>query len=162
MSIIISLIIIFLVKLFDNILSTSKTLLIQKNKAILAGLAVFISQVIFYKLIDAVEDNGELTIYIISIASGLGTILAMYINNKLSKDRMFVNIVMCDNKKKMKELRDYLKDHKITNLTTDGYTKDWKKTLAITAYCETKEESKLLDEFINNSDVKMKRIIQKK
>lgn len=40
----------------------------------------------------------------------------------------------------MKEFRDWLKEHKITNLTTDGYTKDWKKTLAITAYAETKKK----------------------
>ena len=61
----------------------------------------------------------------------------------------------------MMEVRDWLKENKITNLTTDGYTKDWKKTLAITAYAETKEQSKLIDEYIKNSDVKFKRIIEK-
>ena len=74
---------------------------------------------------------------------------------------MYVNIIMCDNRKVMKELRDYLKANKITNLTTDGYTKEWKKTLAITAYLETKEQSRLLDKYIDESDVKFKRIIQK-
>ena len=59
----------------------------------------------------------------------------------------------------MMEFRDWLKENKITNLTTD--TKDWKKTLAITAYAETKEQSKLIDEYIKNSDVKFKRIIEK-
>jgi hypothetical protein len=58
------------------------------------------------------------------------------------------------------ELRDFLKEHKITNLATIGCTKDWKKTLAVTAYSETKAQSKLIDEFINNSGVKFKRIIQ--
>lgn len=161
-SFILNLVIIFLVKVIDNILSTSKTLLVQKNKAFLAGLTVVISQIIFYKLIDAVtESDSDLTIYIISLASGLGTLLAIWINNRFSKERMYVNIIMCDNKKIMKELRDYLKENKITNLTTDGYTKEWKKTLAITAYAETKKQSKLLDDYINNSNVKFKRIIQK-
>lgn len=161
-SFIINLVIIFLIKVLDNILSTSKTILVQKNKAFLAGLTVVISQIIFYKLIDAVADSGtDLTIYIIALASGLGTLLAIWISNRFSKDRMYVNIIMCDNKKFMKELRDYLKENKITNLTTDGYTKDWKKTLAITAYVETKEQSRLLDEILTKSDVKIKRIIQK-
>lgn len=156
-----STIIVFLVKVLDNILSTTKTILIQKNKPLIASISVFISQVIFYKLIDAVSDGGDFTMYIVSIASGIGTYLALYLSNKFSKERVYVNVILNDNKEIMKELRDFLKDHKITNLATDGYTKDWKKTLAITAYAETKEESKLIDEFIKNSNSKFKRIIQK-
>ena len=100
-------------------------------------------------------------IYVIAVASGIGTLLALYISNRFSKDRVFVNIILNDDKNVMMEFRDWLKDNKITNLTTDGYTKDWKKTLAITAYAETKEQSKLIDEYIKNSDVKFKRIIEK-
>mgnify|MGYP000009363239 FL=1 len=100
-------------------------------------------------------------IYVIAVASGIGTLLALHISNKFSKDRVFVNIILNDDKKVMMEFRDWLKGNKITNLTTDGYTKDWKKTLAITAYAETKEQSKLIDEYIKNSDVKFKRIIEK-
>lgn len=160
-AIIFEFIIIFVVKVIDNILSTTKTILVQKNKGFIAGITVFISQIIFYKLINAVENTGEITIYIIAIASGIGTQLAIMISNKFSKDRMYVNIIMCDDKKVMMKLREFLKDNKITNLTTDGYTKEWKKTLAITAYAETKKQSKLLDEYINNSNTKFKRIIQK-
>ena len=153
--------IIFIIKVIDNVLSTAKTILVQKNKALLAGLTVFITQIIFYKLINAVADSGELTIYIIAIASGIGTQLAIIISNKFSKEKTFVNIIMCDDKEVMMNLRDYLKEHKITNLTTDGYTKNWEKTLAITAYAETKKQSKLLDKYIENSNIKFKRIIQK-
>lgn len=158
---VLELLLIFIIKVIDNVLSTAKTILIQKNKSFIAGLTVFISQIIFYKLIDAVADSGELMIYVIALASGVGTLLAILISNKFSKDRMYVNIIMCDDKKVMMKLRDYLKDNKITNLTTDGYTKEWKKTLAITAYVETKKQSKLLDEYIENSNTKFKRIIQK-
>ena len=79
---ILNLISVFIVKIIDNVLSTSKTLLIQKNKAVLAGISVVVSQIIFYKLIDAVTEGGDLTMYIISIASGFGTYLAIYISNK--------------------------------------------------------------------------------
>lgn len=153
-------ILIFIVKVLDNLLSTAKTILIQKNKAVLASISVIISQIIFYKLVNAVNNGGDTIIYLISFASALGTYLALIIDNKFSKDRVYVNIILNDDKKIMMEFRDFLKDHKITNLTTIGYTKDWKKTLAITAYAETKEQSRLIDKFIETSNTKFKRIIQ--
>ena len=100
-------------------------------------------------------------IYVIAIASGIGTYLALFISNKFSKDRTYVNVILNDNKEAMIELREWLKEHKITNLTTDGYTKDWQKTLAITAYAETKEQSKLIDNYLKESEYKFKRIIGK-
>ena len=100
-------------------------------------------------------------IYVISVASGVGTYLAIFISNKFSKERLYVNVLLSDDKDAMIDLRNFLQLNKITNLTTDGYTKDFKKTLAVTAYVETKEKSKLLDNYINNSNTKYKRIIQK-
>lgn len=159
---IINLVVVFVIKVIDNILGTSKTLLIQKNKSFLASLSVIISQVIFYKLIDVASNgDGDLMIYVIAVASGIGTYLALFISNKFSKDRTYVNVILNDNKDAMIELRDWLKEQKITNLTTDGYTKDWKKTLAITAYAETKEQSKLIDNYLRESEYKYKRIIGK-
>ena len=159
---IMNLLFLFIVKVIDNILGTSKTILIQKNKGVLAALSVVISQIIFYKLIDAVgNSDSDLTMYVIAIASGVGTYLAVKLNDKFSKERTFVNVILSDNKEAMEDLRAYLKEHKITNLATDAYTKDWNKTIAITAYAETKEESKLLDNYISNSNTKFKRVITK-
>ena len=148
------------VKIIDNILSTGKAILIQRNKAVLAGIFVAVSQIIFYKLIN-VAQNGKYMIYVISVASGVGTYLAIFISNKFSKERLYVNVLLSDDKDAMMDLRNFLQLNKITNLATDGYTKDFKKTLAVTAYVETKEKSKLLDNYINNSNTKYKRIIQK-
>ena len=86
---IINLVLIFIVKVIDNILGTSKTILIQKNKSFIASITVVVSQIIFYKLINVVDGNdGELMIYVIAVASGLGTLLALHISNKFSKDRV--------------------------------------------------------------------------
>ena len=159
-SFIINLLVIFVIKVIDNILSTSKTILVQKNKALLASITVVISNIIFYKLVNAASDGGNIVVYVISIASAIGTYLALKISDKFSKDRLYVNVIMNDDKRVMKEFRDFLKDNKITNLATIGYTKKWKKTLAITAYAETKHQSKLIDEYIKESNVKFKRIIQ--
>lgn len=159
-AIILNIIVVFIIKVFDNIIGTSKTLLIQKNKSVLASFTVVISQIIFYKLIDVVDNDGEYMIYVVAIASGLGTYLALLISNIFSKERTYVNVILSDNKQEMKKLRDFLRNNKITNLTTDAYTKDWKKTIAITAYAETKNDSKKIDEFISNSNNKFKRIIE--
>ena len=160
MNFFINILVVSFVKIIDNILSTGKAILIQRNKAVLAGMFVAVSQIIFYKLIN-VAQNGNYMIYVISVASGVGTYLAIFISNKFSKERLYVNVLLSDDKEAMMDLRNFLQLNKITNLTTDGYTKDFKKTLAVTAYVETKEKSKLLDNYINNSNTKYKRIIQK-
>ena len=160
MNFFINILVVSFVKIIDNILSTGKAILIQRNKAVFAGIFVAVSQIIFYKLIN-VAQNGKYMIYVISVASGVGTYLAIFISNKFSKERLYVNVLLSDDKDAMIDLRNFLQLNKITNLTTDGYTKDFKKTLAVTAYVETKEKSKLLDNYINNSNTKYKRIIQK-
>ena len=40
--------------------------------------------------------------------------------------------------------------------------KGWDKSIAITAYAETREQSRLIDEYIRNSNTKIKRIIHTK
>ena len=96
-----------------------------------------------------------------SVAVGAGILLAIKISDKFSKERMFVNVLLSHDKEAMMELRDFLGKHKITNLATEGFTKDWNKSIAIAAYAEIREQSRLIDEYIRNSDTK-KRIIQTK
>ena len=99
--IIINIIIVFFIKVFDNMLGTSKTILIQKNRSILASLTVIVSQVIFYKLINVVGGDQEYMIYVIAFASGVGTLLALVISNKFSKEKTYVNVILYDNKEEM-------------------------------------------------------------
>ena len=163
MEIILELLLLFSLKAVDNLLSTGKQILIQRHKPILASLSVVLSQIIFYRLIDKVSAyNGDLALYIVAVASGVGTLLAVKISDKFSKERTFVNVILSDDREAMVDLREFLKEHHITNLATDGYTKDWNKTIAITAYAETREQSRLIDQYIKDSSVKFKRIIQKK
>ena len=123
--IIIELVVLFLLKAVDNLLSTGKQILIQRHRPILASLSVVISQIIFYRLISKVSaSGGDLALYIVSIASGVGTLIAVKLSDKFSKERTFVNIILYDDIQAMIDLREFLMAHKITNLTTDGYTKD--------------------------------------
>ena len=122
-----------------------------------------LSQVIFNKLINEVSAfDGDLAIYIVAVASGAGTLLAVKISDRFSKDRIFVNVILSDDREAMVKLRNFLRDHHIINLAAEGFTKDWNKTIAITAYTETREQSRLIDRYIRESSTKFKRIIQKK
>lgn len=105
---------------------------------------------------------GDLAIYIVAVASGAGTLLAVKISDRFLKDRIFLNVILSDDREAMVKLRNFLRDHHIINLAAEGFTKDWNKTIAITAYAETREQSRLIDRYIRESSKKFKRIIQKK
>ena len=50
----------------------------------------------------------------------------------------------------------------ITNVASDSYTLDWnRKTLTVTAYAETKEQSRIINSYMENSVTKYKRVIHK-
>lgn len=157
------LLILFFAKVLDNSLSTAKTILVQHNKSIMAGIALGLSNFIYFCITkNIVESDGILSIIIVSIASGIGCCLAITFNNKFSKDRTYVNVIMSDNVEEMRNLRDFLAKNKITNVISDSYDINWNKTLSITAYAETKEQSKLIDTYIKNNSVKFKRLVQNK
>ena len=155
--------VLFLAKVFDNALSTAKTILIQRSRWLLAGVSVVLSDFIYFwltKKVVAADNNWA--ILIVAIAGGVGCSIACLVSERLSKDRTYVNVIMSDNLEAMKAFRDFLAEHHITNVAADTYTLDWKKkTISITAYPETKAENHLITEYIENSPLKFKRVIQK-
>ena len=155
--------ILFFAKMLDNMLGTAKTILVQRNRCLLAGIALALSNYIYFCITkNIITNDSELAIIAVSVASGVGCCLAIILNNRLSKDRTYVNVILSDNKEAMQQFRDYLAKHHITNVATDSYTLDWtKKTISITAYAETKEESRLINDYIENSPLKFKRVVQK-
>ena len=160
--VIIKMAVLFGAKVLDNALGTAKTILVQNNKSFLAGVSLALSNFIYFKLTkDVVMAEGNTELYIIAVASAVGCWLAIFFNNRLSKDKTYINVIMSDDMEEMKKLRDFLAENKITNVASDTYTRDWsRKTLTISAYAETKAQSILIDEYIRNSDTKFKRKIQ--
>ena len=155
--------ILFFAKMLDNALGTAKTILVQRNRCILAGIALALSNYIYFCITrNIVTTDSDLAIIVVSVASGVGCCLAMTLNNKLSKERTFVNVIMSDDLEAMKQFRDFLAKHRITNVAADSYTLDWSvKTITITAYAETKEESMLINRYIEESPLKFKRVVQR-
>lgn len=155
--------ILFLAKVLDNSLNTAKTILVQRNRCLLAGVALGLSNFIYLSITkDIVTSDSTLALVIVSIASGVGCCLAVALSNRFSKDRTYVNVILSDDKEAMKEFRDFLAENHITNVATDSYTLDWsRKSISITAYAQTKAQSRLIDEYIERSLLKCKRVIRK-
>lgn len=155
--------ILFLAKVLDNTLNTAKTILVQRNRCLLAGVALGLSNFIYLSITkDIVTSDSTLALVIVSIASGVGCCLAVVLSNRFSKDRTYVNVILSDDKEAMKEFRDFLAENHITNVATDSYTLDWsRKSISITAYAQTKAQSSLIDEYIERSLLKCKRVIRK-
>ena len=155
--------ILFLAKVLDNTLNTAKTILVQRNRCLLAGVALGLSNFIYLSITkDIVTSDSTLALVIVSIASGVGCCLAVALSNRFSKDRTYVNVILSDDKEAMKEFRDFLAENHITNVAPDSYTLDWsRKSISITAYAQTKAQSRLIDEYIERSLLKCKRVIRK-
>ena len=131
--IILELAVLFLLKAIDNLLSTGKQILIQRHRPILASLSVVVSQIIFYRLISEVSaSGGDLALYIVSIASGVGTLIAVKLSDRFSKERTFINVILSDDKEAscaslllangvpMKQIQEWL-GHSDFNTTANIY-----------------------------------------
>ena len=152
----------FFIKVLNNALSTTKTIFIQHSRWILAGMTVALSEFdALWITKSIVTTDSTPAMIVVAAAGGTGCILAGLASEKLSKERIYVNVIMSDNLEAMKALRDFLAKHHITNVAADSYTRDWnKKTITITAYPETKAQSRLINEYIAASNLKFKRLVQ--
>ena len=64
--------VLFLAKVFDNALNTTKTIMIQRSRWLLAGLSVVVSDFIYYWVIRrVVSADNNLAILTVAIAGGV-------------------------------------------------------------------------------------------
>lgn len=100
------LVILFFAKVLDNTLGTAKTIFVQRNRCVLAGVALGLSNFIYLSITkNIVTSDSSLALVVVSIASGVGCCLAVALSNRFSKDRTYVNVIMSDNKEAMQEFR---------------------------------------------------------
>lgn len=102
---IIYLAVMFIAKVIDNAINTTKTIMIQRSRWVLAGIAVILSDFIYFWIMrNVVTSDNMLTMLIVAVAGGVGCSIACFMNDKLSKDRTYVNVIMSDNLEAMKDL----------------------------------------------------------
>jgi uncharacterized protein YebE (UPF0316 family) len=123
---------------------------VHKNKAVAASLLIIVSQFLFYFVISkVVSENNLLVILAVSVASGIGSFVAFKINDKLSKEKLYLNIITSKHEEDMRELCEFLRINNIENIVTDSYRKDWTKSYAVQVFAITRVESRLIDHFLD-------------
>lgn len=150
-----------IVKILDNIILTVKTIATYKEQRILSSALVVISQLIFYLIIDQViNDSTILAIIIVSVSSGVGNLLAFLINDKFKRDTKWTFVVTSSDVEDIKTLCGYLADHKIKYIANDGYNRRGEHTINVMAFSKTKNDSRLIEDYLLNSASKyLKEII---
>ena len=149
-----------IIKVIDNIILTAKSLATYKGMKIISSILVIISQLLFYLVIDQViNDSTMLAIIIVSVSSGIGNYIAFMINDKFKKDDIWENIITSSNKEMLVELCTMLKKHKIKYLLFDTYNRSFIESYTVMIFSKTKAESKLVDEFLEQTDIKYLRMI---
>lgn len=150
-----------LIKVFDNIVLTAKSIATYKEQKILSSVLVIVSQLIFYLVIDQViEDNTLLAIVIVSISSGIGNYIAFEINSRFKKAAKWTFCIASSDLNDIQKLCHYLAEHNIKYIANDGYTRKGKHTINVIAFSKSKEESRLIEGFLKNTESKyLKEII---
>ena len=144
-----------IVKILDNVIITAKSIATFKEQKFLSSILVTISQLIFYLVIShVISDNTVLAIIIVSVASGIGNFLAFTINNKFKKDAKWTMVIASSNVEDIKGLCNYLVANKIKYIVNDGYTRKWERTINVIAFSKSKNESRLIEAYLKDSDSK--------
>lgn len=154
-------IILAIIKIFDNIILTAKSIATYKEQKILSSILVVISQLIFYLVIDQViEDNTILAIIIVSISSGVGNYFAFLINDKFKRAAKWSFVITSSNLNDIQNLCNYLAEQNIKYIASDGYTRKGEHTINVMAFSKSKDESRLIERFLENTKSKyLKEII---
>lgn len=71
----------FIAKVIDNAINTTKTIMIQRSRWVLAGIAVILSDFIYFWIMrNVVTSDNMLTMLIVAVAGGVGCSLASFMN----------------------------------------------------------------------------------
>lgn len=157
---ILGIILLGLVKVFDNVITTAKSISTYQNKKILTSILVIISQFMFYFIVKSIVSDGSIiSTSVVCICSGLGTYAAMGFNDHFKKDSTYTNILTCSSNDSIDELCQILLDNKIKYIPVDSYSRTNEKTKTVLVFAQTKYESKLIDKFLEKSETKYLRQI---
>ena len=149
-----------IVKIIDNVIMVLKSITTYKGQKILSSILVFISQLIFYLVIQqVVNDNTMLAIIVVSVSSGIGNYVGFLINDKFKRDDTWTNIITSSNKEMLIGLCTMLKEHKIKYLLFDTYNRKLEESFTVMIFSKTKAESKLIDDYLEQTNGKFLRMI---
>lgn len=144
-----------IIKILDNVIMTGKTIATYKNKKLLSSILVTISQLMFYTIIkQVISDNSALTIIVVSVASGIGNYVAFEIADRFKLDDKWQYHLTSSDREDVMCLCNYLVENNIKYLANHGLTRKGKETINVIAYSKTKEQSRLIENYLKNTKSK--------
>lgn len=142
-------ILLFFIKILDNIILTAKSILQYRGAKIVSSILVIVSQLLFYFLVSkVVEDDSIVTIVIVSVASGIGNLIAFPLLDKCKKDDKWQFHLTSSDKEDVLKLCDYLVENNIKYLANHGINRQGNETINIIAYSKTKDQSRLIEKYL--------------
>lgn len=149
-----------LIKILDNIILTAKSLSQYKGQKFVSSILVIISQLLFYLVIkEVINDNSLMAIIIVAVSSGIGNYIAFIINDKFKKDDVWENTITSSDKDFLVNLCTMLGEHKVKYLLYETLNRRFEQSYTVTAFTKTKAESRLIDEYLKNTNVRYLRMI---
>lgn len=139
----------FIVKIMDNGLGTFKTIYLNKEKYLLG--ALFSSLSTFFYLLGVVQvakDSGFISIVTMCVATFVGTYLPGIFLKKTERDKLYIFEITASSLKEGKEFADSLRELNIAVKTDTARDSDLNKVLSCKAYCNNKNESRIVKELI--------------
>lgn len=116
----------------------------------------------FYAVVkEVIADSSMFTILVVSISSGMGNYLAFPIVDKFTKDDKWYFYLTSSDKEDVERLCKYLAEHNIKYMANLGLTRCGDSTINITAFSKTKEESKMIDDYLCTSNTKYLKEVMK-
>lgn len=149
MSGVLYLVLIFFAKVLDNALSTAKTILIQRNRWLFAGIAVVVSDFLYFWMIKkVVAADSIVAIIVVAVAGGVGCAVACLISDRLLEEKLNVHVIYADEPRNLKELQESFKEMHILTVVTECYLDDWnEKKATMIAYPKTKRQEQWIKSF---------------
>lgn len=147
-----------IIKIIDNIIGVIKQIAVYKHKLLLTFTLTVLSQFIYYYIIKyVITGDSNLVIIVVCVTSGIGAILGMLITDRFGADQLWTNILTCDETDNVEELATYLVSNKIKFVIMDSYDRCNKRTKTIMAFAKTRDDSRIIDDFLERSNVKFLR-----
>ena len=146
-------IVLALTKVVDNLITTEKSILVHQRKAVAASIFVAISEFMFLFIIkEVVADSNIASNIVVAVGAGIGSYIAFFINNKFSKETVYINIITSNDKTKMKAFGDHMRAEGIKVVTMPTYGDEIEKTLTAMVFANTREQSSKIDKYIETNN----------
>jgi hypothetical protein len=140
---------VFFLKIMDCALSTIKSVFLYKNKNFLSSIFNALSTFFYMSMIvKMTKANDSLTIFIICLATFIGSYLPTFLLDKLEKDKVYIFVVTPDTNENGKEFADMIRENNIPIFTFKGYNENLEQVLCCKIFSESKKQSTLIENMI--------------